>query len=196
MGGRLDSARVLYQACSGVETSQLPHPSCSRVASALWGSAVGAKTMPERPNSGTTRGRLPTSCTWSVWSGLSSTARCAFACSLQPNALLCCVVVFSWPSARPKFGSAVAETVTQLHQPSRARNSASKIGQQLLSALASDCTIKQCPRSLLCRRLAPDVDCLHYTEQSGIRSSSAAQADIPDSSIGRCVCVLEYGVIR
>jgi hypothetical protein len=31
---RPDSPGVLYQACSGVETFQLPHPSCSRAASA------------------------------------------------------------------------------------------------------------------------------------------------------------------
>lgn len=41
----------------------------------LGGSAVHAKALPERPNSGTSRGQTPISRTRSVWSGLSCTAR-------------------------------------------------------------------------------------------------------------------------
>lgn len=73
-----------------------------------------AKALPERPESGTTRGRLPSSCTWSVWTGLSCTARQHFC--LRPN-----IVVLSRPGvvsadARRNVGAQLGETLTQLQQ--------------------------------------------------------------------------------
>lgn len=111
-----DSPGVLCQACSGVETFQLPHPSCSRLASALWGSAIAAKALQSvrilEPPADDSRllalGPL----------GLGCLAQPA---EDKPNALLCCVVFCccpSRPNARRSLAAQETETVTQLHQPS------------------------------------------------------------------------------